>query len=178
VFLPSDSAYDPPAKAPVAQTSPAPTAPAPVAAQPSSVMPTASRAVTSAPILPTSPAPRPLASAPILPTPTAASATAAVAPGASAARPGVGPTALRVRIQGLEDTWVRYTVDRRSAMEVLMHPAESTTLDADDEVHLTLGKSTGVSVYLNGEEVLLPNERNRLVADLVLNKTTLQKLRN
>ena len=90
----------------------------------------------------------------------------------------MGPNALRVRIQGLEDTWVRYSVDRKPAFDLLMRPAEATTLDADEEVRLTVGKSQGVSVYLNGEEVVLPEQKNRLVADLVLNKLTLIKMRN
>jgi hypothetical protein len=33
-------------------------------------------------------------------------------------------------------------------------------------------------VYLNGEEVVLPAQKNRLVAELVLNKLTLLKMRN
>jgi hypothetical protein len=61
---------------------------------------------------------------------------------------------------------------------MLLHPADSATLDADEEVRLTIGKSQGVSVYLNGEEVALPGETDRLVADLVLNKLTVLKIRN
>ncbi|MFI5399547.1 MAG: RodZ domain-containing protein [SAR324 cluster bacterium] len=159
VFLPSDTAYEPPAKAPAVQTSPVP---APAAGRP------AVSSVAPAPILPLSPA-----------QPTATNAGAgAPAAGLPAVRPGMGPNALRVRIQGLEDTWVRYSVDRKPALEVLMRPAETATLDAEDEVRLTIGRSRGVSVYLNGEEVPLPAQRNLLVADLVLNKLTLVKMRN
>jgi cytoskeletal protein RodZ len=157
VFLPSDSAYEAPAaKAPVAQ---APAAPRP-----------------ALPAIPSGPAALPAASAPI--GPSTASTGPVPAPAVPAVRPGMGPNALRVKVQGLEDTWVRYTVDRKPAMEILMRPAESTTLDADDEVHLTIGKSQGVSVYLNGEEVVLPTDKNVLVADLVLNKLTVLKIRN
>jgi cytoskeleton protein RodZ len=154
VFSPSESASDPPAAKPAAAQAPAPRAPA---------------------------APRPAApAADPAPPPPAASVAAAGTPlsSAPAVRPGLGPTALQVRIQGLEDTWVRYAVDRKPPLEVLMRPAESATLDADDEVRLTVGKSQGVSVYLNGEEVLLPAQKNKLVAELVLNKLTLLKMRN
>jgi cytoskeleton protein RodZ len=155
VFSPAESAFEPPAaNTSVAQ---APAVPAPAAAP-----------------LPAPAAARPAASA--LPAPVPPLPAAGVS--APAARPGLGPNALRVRIQGLEDTWVRYTVDRKPALELLMRPAESATLDADDEVRLTLGKSQGVSVYLNGEEVVLPSQKNRLVAELVLNKLTLLKMRN
>lgn len=150
VFMPSDAAYEaPPAKAPVVQTPAAPRASAPV----------------PVPAVP-SPVPSPPA------------AVGGIAPAAPAGRAAAAPSALRVTVRGLEDTWVRYSLDRKPPMEMLMHPAESATLDADDEVRLTIGKSQGVSVYLNGEEVVLPAERDRLVADLVLNKLTVLKIRN
>jgi hypothetical protein len=93
-------------------------------------------------------------------------------------RAGGAPSALRVTVRGLEDTWLRYALDRKPPLEMLLHPADSATLDADEEVRLTIGKSQGVSVYLNGEEVALPGETDRLVADLVLNKLTVLKIRN
>lgn len=155
VFLPSDSAYEPPPqRTPVAQA------------------PAASRQ--SAPVTTSVP--------PVQPGPSVSTASPGPSNSVGAAipvqKPGTGPNALRVRIQGLEDTWIRYAVDRKPAMELLIHPAEATTLDADEEVRLTVGKSQGVSVYLNGEEVVMPAEKNRLVADLVLNKLTVLKLRN
>lgn len=155
VFLPSDTAYEPPAKTPAVQAS---AVPAPAAGRP------AGSGAAPAPVPPLSSAP--------------STGPAAGAPAAGTVRPGMGPNALRVRIQGLEDTWVRYIVDRGPALEVLMRPAETATLDAEDEVRLTIGRSRGVSVYLNGEEVPLPAQQNQLVADLVLNKLTLVKMRN
>lgn len=131
------------------------------------------------------PAKAPVVQAPAAPKPTApasappqASAAGIPASPVPAGRTGVPQSALRVTVRGLEDTWVRYTVDRKPPLEMLMHPADSMTLDADDEVHLTIGKSQGVSIYLNGDEVVLPAERDRLVADLVLNKLTVLKIRN
>ena len=69
-------------------------------------------------------------------------------------------------------------LDRQGPMDVLVRPAESLTFDANEEIKLTVGKSQGVSVYLNGLEVALPAEKNRLVADLVLNKLSLIKMQN
>jgi cytoskeleton protein RodZ len=175
VFLPSDAAYEPPpAKAPVAQNpvAQAPVAQAPVVQAPLALAPVAQAPAAQAPSPAFSPrAPAPKSSAPV------AGGTAATAAG-PAARPGMGPNALRVTVRGLEDTWVRYSLDRKPPLEVLMRPAESASFDADDEIRLTIGKSQGVSVYLNGEEVVLPTAQNRLVADLVLNKLTVLKMRN
>lgn len=153
VFLPSDSAYETPPAKPVAQAPAAPS-PAPTSASPASTV--QPRASTPGP---------------------SASATAAPSPGQSL-KPGMGPSALRVTLRGLEDTWVRYSLDRKPPLEVLMRPADSATFDADEEVRLTIGKSQGVSVYLNGDEVVLPAERDRLVPDLVLNKLSVLNIRN
>jgi hypothetical protein len=125
-----------------------------------------------------SPAPAASATESRAPVGVPSSAVAASGTGPQPLKPGVAASALRVTLRGLEDTWVRYTLDRKPPMEILMRPAESASFDAEEEVRLTIGKSQGVSVYLNDEEVVLPAERNRLVADLVLNKLSVLKLRN
>lgn len=119
-------------------------------------------------------------------TPGVPAAPAAPGPGQSAApsapgRPGamVEPRAnLRLTVRGLEDTWLRMATDRQPAVELLVHPAETFSFEANEEIRLTVGKSKGVSLYLNGEEVALPAEKNRLVSELVLNKLSLLKIQN
>jgi cytoskeleton protein RodZ len=201
VFLPSDSAYEP--AAPQTQTAQAPApvpAPQAPAAKAPTTLPPGTAPLSSAPpvtvfpgaVFPNSAAPRsapgaapgkPASPASVQPgfpaRPVAASAPAPAPAGpAPSALPGRGPSPLRVTLRGLEDTWVRYAVDRKPPLEILMRTAESAALDADEEVRMTIGRSHGVSVYLNGEEVVLPGGRDRLVADLVLNKLTLLKVRN
>ena len=85
---------------------------------------------------------------------------------------------LRLTVRGLEPTWVRLSVDRAAPVEVMVKPAETMEWDANEEFRLTIGKSHGVAVYLNGEEILLPEEPNRLIPGIVLNKLTLLKLEN
>lgn len=117
-------------------------------------------------------------------------ATQETPPGLGAARPApagipsqpaavVEPRAnLRLTVRGLEETWLRLSLDRQPAVELLIHPAESVNFDANEEIRLTVGKSQGVSVYLNGLEVALPAEKNRLVPEMVLNKFSLIKMQN
>jgi cytoskeleton protein RodZ len=85
---------------------------------------------------------------------------------------------LELTIRGLERTWVRLSIDRAPPIDVLMQPAETVAWEANQEIRLTIGRSNGVAVYLNGEEVGLPQEPNRLVPNLVLNKLTLLRLEN
>ncbi len=85
---------------------------------------------------------------------------------------------LRLTVRGLEATWIRLSIDRAPPIDVKVNPAESLVWEANEEIRLTVGKSQGVSVYLNGEDVLLPSEPNRLIPSIVLNKLTLLRLEN
>ncbi len=93
-------------------------------------------------------------------------------------RPLEAPQNLRLTIRGLEPTWLRVSVDRAPPFEVLVEPAETLNWDANEEIRLVIGKSQGVAVYLNGEDILLPSERDQLIPDVVLNKLTLLRLEN
>ncbi|MDH5752786.1 MAG: helix-turn-helix domain-containing protein [Deltaproteobacteria bacterium] len=89
-----------------------------------------------------------------------------------------GRQKLKLTIRGLEPTWVRLIIDRAPPVDVLMKPAETAGWNANEEILLTIGKSHGVAVYLNGEDVILPKERNRLLTNIPLNRLTLLKLEN
>ncbi|MEE8554745.1 MAG: DUF4115 domain-containing protein, partial [bacterium] len=88
------------------------------------------------------------------------------------------PKQLQLTLRGLEPSWVRLSVDRREPVDVYLEPAETAAWAANEEFRLTVGKSHGVSIYLNGEEILLPQQPNMLIPDIVLNKLTLLKLEN
>lgn len=121
---------------------------------------------------PASPAGQPPSAAPLQP-------NAPAVPGApQAALPVEPPRNLQLTLKGLERSWVRLSVDRREPVDVLLDPAETGEWEANEEFRITIGKSHGVSVYLNGEEITLPREHNQLISELVLNKLTLLKLEN
>ena len=100
------------------------------------------------------------------------------ATGTPSATPVEGRQKLELTIRGLERTWVRLSQDRSPPVDVLIEPAETVGWEANQEFQLTIGKSHGVAIYLNGEEFLIPQEKNQLVRDLVLNKLTLLRLEN
>jgi len=87
-------------------------------------------------------------------------------------------SALRLTIRGLEPTWLRISIDRAPAMDVQVQPAETVEWDANEEIRLTVGKSNAVAIYLNGEDIVLNEEPDRLVPSIVLNKLTLLRLEN
>lgn len=95
-----------------------------------------------------------------------------------AAGPLQGRQKLELTLRGLERTWVRVSIDRAPPIDVLMDPADTLGWEANQEIRLTIGKSHGVAVYLNGEEIILPEEADRLIPNLVLNKLTLLRLEN
>jgi cytoskeleton protein RodZ len=104
----------------------------------------------------------------------------AAGPGAPARVAGAadGRQKLELTMRGLERTWVRMSIDRAPPIDVLLQPAETVAWNAEQEIRLTIGRSNGVAVYLNGEEIVLPSEPNRLIPSLVLNKLTLLRLEN
>lgn len=85
---------------------------------------------------------------------------------------------LKLTLRGLEPTWVRLSIDRGAPLDVKLEPAETLEWDALEEIRLTVGRSKGVAVYLNGEEVSLSAGKDQLVPNIVLNKLTLLKLEN
>lgn len=103
---------------------------------------------------------------------------AAVPPAVTRPLPVETPKQLQLTLRGLESSWVRLSVDRREPVDVYLEPAETAAWAANEEFRLTVGKSHGVSIYLNGEEILLPQQPNMLIPDIVLNKLTLLKLEN
>jgi len=92
--------------------------------------------------------------------------------------PGRQPSALRLTIRGLEPAWIRISVDRAPPVDVQVEPAETLEWDANEEIRLTVGKSNAVSIYLNGEDIVLSEGPGRLVPTIVLNKLTLLRLEN
>lgn len=119
------------------------------------------------------PPPSPLTQ-PARTTPQTPSPPAAVGP----ALPDEPPAPLQLTLRGEERAWVRLSVDRAEPVDVFLSPAESAAWEANEEFRLTLGKSHGVSIFLNGEEILIPGDPNTLVPELVLNRLTLLKLEN
>ncbi len=109
---------------------------------------------------------------------TAATSNAASATSKGQPAQGAPRRKLELTLRGLEQTWVRLSLDRAPPIDVRMEPSETLGWEANQEIRLTIGKSSGVEVYLNGEQILLPQEKNRLVRDLVLNKLTLLRLEN
>jgi cytoskeleton protein RodZ len=157
---------------PAAQTAtPAPQAPPPEAPAPAG---TPEAKAGSAPPeaksrAPTTPAQAPKASGSAAPPPT---------PGTAGVPALDGRQKLRLTIRGLEKTWVRMSLDRAPPIDVRVEPAETVGWEANQEIRLTIGKSNAVAVYLNGEEIILPPEQNKLITNIVLNKLTLLRLEN
>ena len=85
---------------------------------------------------------------------------------------------LKVTVKGLEPTWIRLSIDRAPPFEVQVGTAETLDWEANEEVMLTIGRSDGISLYLNGENYPLPAEPDRLVQGIVLNRLTLLRLEN
>lgn len=191
VFFRPGETPTPPAGGEATATAPAPETPAaggPGATPPAAPAETPAAPAPAAPA--ESPAAAPAATTPASPTGTPAGTTpgaAATGPGAPAGPPGAPPLTggpvegrqkLELTLRGLEPSWVRLSIDRAPAVDIFLQPAETVAWEANQEFQLVIGKSKAVAVYLNGEEYPLPQEPNRLIPNLVLNKLTLLRLEN
>lgn len=114
--------------------------------------------------------------------PPAGGSGSAAPPTASVESGDVGPVEGRQRLEltlrGLEPTWVRMSIDRAPPIDVHVQEGETVGWEAEHEIRLTIGKSDGVTVNLNGEEIILPQEDGRLIPDITLNRLTLLRLEN
>jgi cytoskeletal protein RodZ len=105
----------------------------------------------------------PAIAAPVLPPPPSLPVDESAEPGA----------ALVVTMDFTEDCWVEASVDGRRRISELHVQGESMRLEADEEVHLTLGNSQGVRLEVNGEPYPLPSLDGQVARDLVINRQDL-----
>jgi cytoskeletal protein RodZ len=87
------------------------------------------------------------------------------------------PMPLILRIQALEETWMRLDIDDESRQEALIQAGQSIERKAKRQFSLTLGNVKGARVLLNDQELDLPVPRSNVLRDYVLTRTLLNPRR-
>ncbi|WP_179137965.1 helix-turn-helix domain-containing protein [Candidatus Entotheonella palauensis] len=168
-------------------------APAPSADTVADVRPAARQVISaSASPAPALPSPVPLApSIPDLSSPEPSPATdpiAAEAPQTDAAppdtpdpalseRPTLDSPPLVLRVQALEETWMRLDIDDGNRQEALIKAGQSREWTASSQFSLTIGNVKGARVSLNDQELDLPSTRSNVLRDYVLTRALLNPRR-
>ncbi|MFQ5896356.1 MAG: DUF4115 domain-containing protein, partial [Nitrospinota bacterium] len=97
---------------------------------------------------------------------------AAARAGATAQEPGAAtgrkPRQLQLRVQAIEDTWIRVAVDNQGPREMLLTAGASRSWAGKEKFVLTVGNAAGTRLSLNGVSIELPPTRTNVVHDFVI----------
>ena len=119
----------------------------------------------------TAPAPPPPVAAPVeTPPATAPSQVETAAPETPAP---VTPAPLILRVEALEETWLRLEIDEDNRLETLIKAGQSAEWKANSQFSLTLGNVQGARVALNDQKLELPKTRSNVLRDYVLTRALL-----
>ncbi len=80
------------------------------------------------------------------------------------------PEPLVLRVQALEETWMRLDIDDETRQEALIQAGESVEWKAKNQFSLTIGNVKGARVLLNDQELDLPATRSNVLRDYVLTR--------
>ncbi len=87
------------------------------------------------------------------------------------------PTPLVLRVQALEETWMRLDIDDDTRQEALIKAGKSIEWKASKQFSLTIGNVKGARVSLNDQELDLPATRSNVLRDYVLTRALLNPRR-
>ena len=120
---------------------------------------------------PETPPPPPPVAKSAEPPPVVASSGVETAPPETLAPLTPGPLVLRV--EALEETWLRVEIDEESREETLIQAGQSVEWEANSQFSLTLGNVQGARVALNDQKLDLPKTRSNVLRDYVLTRALL-----
>jgi len=110
---------------------------------------------------PAGPEPMEAKKAPVVlsPPPTAPAA----APETPPAEQAVDQPRQRIRIQVIEDTWMKVITDSLTTTEYSLSPGDTLELEADNSFNLLIGNATGIQLTYNDEPVPIPGKSGQVV---------------
>jgi len=83
----------------------------------------------------------------------------------AAAPPEAAPAAAKwlLKIQTVEDTWLKIIVDNQSAQEFSLHPGDHLAFEGSKGYNLLIGNATGIKVTLNDRSLAVPGKSGQVV---------------
>ena len=76
---------------------------------------------------------------------------------------------LRLTIRTKENSWFNMTIDDFREEDFILPAGTAKTFGANDVFRLTIGNKTGVELFLNGKQVVLPESKDRVIKDFIIN---------
>jgi cytoskeleton protein RodZ len=76
---------------------------------------------------------------------------------------------LRLTIRAKENSWFNMTIDDFREEDFILPAGTAKTFGANDAFRLTVGNKTGVELTLNGKLVTLPESKDKVIKDFIIN---------
>ena len=76
---------------------------------------------------------------------------------------------LRLTIRTKENSWFNMTIDDFREEDFILPAGTAKTFGANDVFRLTVGNKTGVELSLNGKPVALPESKDKVIKDFIIN---------
>jgi cytoskeleton protein RodZ len=76
---------------------------------------------------------------------------------------------LRLTIRAQENSWFNMTIDDFREEDFILPAGTAKTFGANDVFKLTIGNKTGIELSLNGKLINLPESKDRVIKDFIIN---------
>ncbi|MCD6184225.1 MAG: DUF4115 domain-containing protein [Deltaproteobacteria bacterium] len=75
----------------------------------------------------------------------------------------VVPEELLLRIEAIEETWLKVIIDSDDAMEYTVKPGDTLKLEASSGYNILIGNAAGVKLFLNDKSIKVPGRSGQVV---------------
>jgi hypothetical protein len=84
-------------------------------------------------------------------------------PGAEQSASKQAPQKLLLRVNTIEETWLKIIIDDLVPVEYSLYPGDRVELEAGSGYNLLIGNAGGVELYLNDQQVAVPGKSGEVV---------------
>jgi transcriptional regulator with XRE-family HTH domain len=97
-----------------------------------------------------------------------------------ASRNGItdGVKKVKVNLEAVERTWLRYIKDTKDTSEFMLAPGNKISVDADSTLHFLIGKAHGIKFTINGENKGILGRQGEVISYLKITKNGIEGQRN
>ncbi|MBT5867867.1 MAG: helix-turn-helix domain-containing protein [Nitrospinaceae bacterium] len=76
---------------------------------------------------------------------------------------------LKLTIKAKEPSWFNMTIDDFREEDFILPAGTAKTFRGNEKIRLTVGNRSGVELFLNGETLILPEGKDKVVKDFIIN---------
>jgi cytoskeleton protein RodZ len=81
---------------------------------------------------------------------------------------------LRLTISANENSWFNMTIDDFTEEDFILPTGTAKTFGANEAFRLTIGNKSGVKLTLNGKHVTLPESKDKVIKDFIINSKRIE----